>query len=760
METRSKYLKLSTRLEKSKKTGQFYQYSARKQNWLISRIKKLWEKLRIFEKQLKLAVAAGTLSLAMGLANPIFAQPSFVAAPGKNPLPPPEVYGMDAIIQDLDLDGDFDILVTQGDAEMVFYRNTGSASNPSFEMVPQDQNPFLFPEEEDIETWNVEAIVDIDGDGDLDMFTDDEEFKFFENTGTASEPVFEEATSPVGYFYSYDLADIDGDGDLDMVSVDFESVYNYSDMEWEYVPRVTVYPNTGTAQAANIDWNNPVDYELDNLPENLDYIDDFFPLDYEGDGDLDFLVKFDLYDELTEESSQIYHIIENTGTVSEPEYSVMDASEHPFDDLDLGWNEIYPVDIDDDGDLDAIVTYNYVGFTLYRNTGTALVMDNTISDFQGTVLPPSYIVPAFIDFDGDGDLDMYTFAYEDLSGVYYENTGTSQAPQFTEQEDYFPFLEGLNEGYYFPLFVDLDDDGDLDALVYAYDYYSYSGEAFYYYENTGTQQAPDYVLDEGAGFMPEIDDISTLPVFVDIDNDGDLDMFLTQWVYESDEDQSRILFYRNTGSPDEINFELQEGMDYPFDENLYLEEVYYNPLVFADLDRDGDYDLFFSDYYGNIFHFENTGTAESPFFVDASETSPLRNIQTGYYGGVTLVDLDGDGDLDLISTSLYSTIVSYYENTDLGGSPSGIRTTMDKGSLQVYPNPASDLFQIRLDNLQSGQGQLSVIDTDGRIVLSETFSKGPGTSGHEVDVSGIKPGLYLIKVTIGTQQETSRLIIR
>ncbi len=113
-ETRSKYLKFSSRLKKSKKTGQFFRYSARKQHWLINRIKKLLEKLRFFEKQLKFAVAAGTLSLAMGLANPIFAQPNFIEAPGKNPFPPPVVYGQSPIFKDLDLDGDLDILVTHG----------------------------------------------------------------------------------------------------------------------------------------------------------------------------------------------------------------------------------------------------------------------------------------------------------------------------------------------------------------------------------------------------------------------------------------------------------------------------------------------------------------------------------------------------------------------------------------------------------------------------------------------------------------------
>lgn len=76
---------------------------------------------------------------------------------------------------------------------------------------------------------SIPALVDIDGDGDLDLFVgetyqQDASIHYYENTGTLDKAVFTERTgsaNPLGSFAinaqpSLDFADIDGDGDADL----------------------------------------------------------------------------------------------------------------------------------------------------------------------------------------------------------------------------------------------------------------------------------------------------------------------------------------------------------------------------------------------------------------------------------------------------------------------------------------------------------------------------------------------------------------
>jgi hypothetical protein len=186
--------------------------------------------------------------------------------------------------------------------------------------------------------------------------------------------------------------------------------------------------------------------------------------------------------------------------------------------------------------------------------------------------------------------------------------------------------------------------------------------------------------------------------------------------------------------------------------------LYGSPLVIADLDMDGDFDVFFSDYYGNTGFRENTGTSTNPAFSINDAKNPLKNIQIGYYGGFSLVDLDGDGDKDLFSTSLYNTIVTYYVNTD--PRTSSIGSPIIQGEfLNIYPNPASDYCTVTLEGPVSGMCDLKIIDIHGQMLKTESFRKVNGTIQHSLDVSGLSPGVYIVNVTQGSQNYISRLVV-
>jgi len=151
------------------------------------------------------------------------------------------------------------------------------------------------------------------------------------------------------------------------------------------------------------------------------------------------------------------------------------------------------------------------------------------------------IVPVLAPIDGDADFDAFV-GYVPYSGsptlAYYENIGTLNSPDFNGPLDPPPDLDSVSADAGLTVtFVDIDGDGDLDAFVSLTD--SLDGNSITYYRNTGS--APMF---EDQGTLPNLT-ISVgnhaLPTFVDIDADGDFDAFVS--------DQNNILFFRNIGTP-------------------------------------------------------------------------------------------------------------------------------------------------------------------------------------------------------------------
>ncbi|MEG4465235.1 VCBS repeat-containing protein, partial [Microcoleus sp. D3_18cC1] len=309
------------------------------------------------------------------------------------------------------------------------------------------------------------TFVDIDGDGDLDAFVGarDGNTRYYQNTGTASAPVFAAPqTNPfnltdVGYAASPTFVDIDGDGDLD-------AFVGAKDGNTRY------YRNTGTASA-------PVFAAPQTNPFNLTNVGSYASptlVDIDGDGDLDAFVG------LFDGNTRYY---QNTGTASAPVFAAPQTN--PFNLTDVGYAASPTfVDIDGDGDLDAFVGAKDGNTRYYRNTGTAsapVFAAPQTNPFNLTNVG-SYASPTLVDIDGDGDLDAFVGLF-DGNTRYYQNTGTASAPVFAAPQTN-PFNLTNVGNYASPTFVDIDGDGDLDAFVGAND-----GNTRYY-QNTGTASAP------------------------------------------------------------------------------------------------------------------------------------------------------------------------------------------------------------------------------------------------------------------------------
>ena len=180
-----------------------------------------------------------------------------------------------------------------------------------------------------------------------------------------------------------------------------------------------------------------------------------------------------------------------------------------------------------------------------------------------------------------------------------------------------------------PTLVDIDGDDDLDAFV---------GERYgntLFFRNTGTASSPFFDAPSTNPFgLTDIGSFAS-PTFADIDGDGDLDAFVGE-LY------GKTLFYRNTGTASRPIFAA------PSTNPFGLTDVgSRSSPTFADIDGDGDLDAFVggSEYYGNTLFYLNTGTASSPVFAVAS-TNPFGLTDVDSWSSPTLVDIDGDGDLD------------------------------------------------------------------------------------------------------------------
>ncbi|MEH2258540.1 VCBS domain-containing protein [Nostoc sp.] len=125
---------------------------------------------------------------------------------------------------DIDGDGDLDAVVGEDYGTLLYYKNTGSATNPQYAPQTDSSNPFNGI---DVDFKSVPTLADIDGDGDLDAVVGENNgtLLYYKNTGSATNPQYTQQTDSsnpfngidVGYNSAPTLADIDGDGDLDAV---------------------------------------------------------------------------------------------------------------------------------------------------------------------------------------------------------------------------------------------------------------------------------------------------------------------------------------------------------------------------------------------------------------------------------------------------------------------------------------------------------------------------------------------------------------
>ncbi|MDX8390380.1 MAG: FG-GAP-like repeat-containing protein, partial [Mariprofundaceae bacterium] len=254
--------------------------------------------------------------------------------------------------------------------------------------------------------------------------------------------------------------------------------------------------------------------------------------------------------------------------------------------------------------------------------------------------------PTFTDLDGDGDLDVFVGEYNGTV-KFYQNDGTGVFTASNGTTIVNP-LAGFDVGFKAaPTFTDLDGDGDLDVFVGEYN----GTVKFYQNDGTGVFTASNgtTIVNPLAGF--DVGGYAT-PTFADIDGDGDLDAFVG-------ENLGTVKFYQNDGTG---VFTASNGTTIV--NPLSGFDVGYTATpTFADIDGDGDLDAFVGEYYGTVSFYQNNGAAGFVASNGTTIVNPLAGFGVGYRAAPTFADIDGDGDLDVFVGERYGT-VKFFENFD------------------------------------------------------------------------------------------------
>ena len=252
------------------------------------------------------------------------------------------------------------------------------------------------------------------------------------------------------------------------------------------------------------------------------------------------------------------------------------------------------------------------------------------------------------DFDGDGWVDLFITRHFD-SDLMYRNNGDGTFSDVTANA--FPGGIG-NLSTNGAAFADIDNDGDQDLYVAAI-----NESQHFLYINDGAGHFSEQAVARGAAVGDGSRDMTgTSPAFGDYDNDGYLDIYVTEWRgFTDDANPSHARLLRNRGAANPGYFEdvtLAAGVAMDLTTGTHANKALSFTPRFADLDRDGWQDLAVvsDDHTSRLFWNNGDGT-----FTDGTPAQSVLTSGTNDMG-FSLGDVDGDGLLDWFATSIYDAV--------------------------------------------------------------------------------------------------------